>query len=132
MFKEFKEFAIKGNVIDMAVGVIIGASFGKIVSSLVADVIMPPIGVLLGGIDFTSFSMVLKKATETEPAILLNYGSFLNNIFDFVIIAFVIFIMVKQMNKLKRKEKLEEAVVEVKEVKEEILLLREIRDELKK
>lgn len=132
MFKEFKEFAIKGNVIDMAVGVIIGASFGKIVSSLVADVIMPPIGVLLGGIDFTSFSMVLKKATETEPAILLNYGSFLNNIFDFVIIAFVIFIMVKQMNKLKRKEKLEEAVTEVKEIKEEILLLREIRDELKK
>ncbi len=132
MFKEFKEFAIKGNVIDMAVGVIIGASFGKIVSSLVADVIMPPIGVLLGGIDFTSFSMVLKKATETEPAILLNYGSFLNNIFDFVIIAFVIFIMVKQMNKLKRKEKLEEAVTGVKEIKEEVLLLREIRDELKK
>lgn len=132
MFKEFKEFAIKGNVIDMAVGVIIGASFGKIVSSLVTDVIMPPIGVLLGGIDFTSFSMVLKKATETEPAIILNYGSFLNNIFDFVIIAFVIFIMVKQMNKLKRKEKLEEAVTEVKEIKEEVLLLREIRDQLKK
>lgn len=132
MFKEFKEFANKGNVIDMAVGVIIGASFGKIVSSLVADVIMPPIGVLLGGIDFTSFSVVLKNATETEPAILLNYGLFLNNIFDFIIIAFVIFIMVKQMNRLKRKEKLEEAVTVVKEIKEEILLLREIRDELKK
>lgn len=127
MFKEFKEFAIKGNVIDMAVGVIIGASFGKIVSSLVTDVIMPPIGVLLGGIDFTHFSIVLRNATATEPAVSLNYGIFLNNVIDFLIIAFVIFIMVKQMNKLKRNEKIEESKVETKE---EILLLREIRDEL--
>ena len=106
MFKEFKEFAIKGNVIDMAVGVIIGASFGKIVSSLVSDVIMPPIGVLLGGIDFTGFSIVLKSASVTEPAVTLNYGVFFNNVIDFLIIAFVIFLMVKQMNKLKRNEKI--------------------------
>ena len=126
MFKEFKEFAVKGNAIDMAVGIIIGAAFGKIVSSLVSDVIMPPIGVLLGGIDFSNLMITLKGATATTEAISLNYGLFTNTIIDFIIIAFAIFIAVKQINRFKKKE-------EKKPTKtaEEILLLREIRDQLK-
>lgn len=114
-------------MIDMAVGIIVGAAFGKIVSSLVEDVVMPPIGVILGGIDFSNLVVTLKKATETTEAVTLNYGMFVNTVIDFLIIAFVIFIVVKQINKLKRKE-------EAKPVKtsEEVLLLREIRDQLKK
>lgn len=127
MFKEFKEFAVKGNMIDMAIGIIIGAAFGKIVSSLVADVIMPPIGILLGGIDFSSFAFTLKKATETTEAVTLNYGVFTNTLLDFLIIAFAIFIVVKQINKLKKKEE-----AKPEKPAEEIVLLREIRDELKK
>ncbi|MBN1325398.1 large-conductance mechanosensitive channel protein MscL [Candidatus Falkowbacteria bacterium] len=127
MFKEFKEFAIKGNVIDMAVGIIIGAAFGKIVSSFVADIIMPPIGVLLGGIDFSSFVITLKKATDIAPAVTLNYGMFINTIIDFVIIAFCIFILIKQINRFKKKEEAKPAVTP-----EEVVLLREIRDNLKK
>ncbi|PIT87211.1 MAG: large conductance mechanosensitive channel protein MscL [Candidatus Magasanikbacteria bacterium CG10_big_fil_rev_8_21_14_0_10_40_10] len=125
MLKEFKKFAIKGNVMDMAIGVIIGAAFGKIVSSLVSDIIMPPIGFLLGGIDFSNFAITLKQATDTAPALSLNYGVFINTILDFLIISFTIFIAVKQLNKLKHKE-------DKKPVKtpEEILLLREIRDSL--
>lgn len=127
MFKEFKEFAVKGNMMDMAVGIIIGAAFGKIVSSLVTDVIMPPIGLVLGGIDFSNFAITLKGATETTKAITLNYGLFINTAIDFLIIAFTIFIVVKQINRLKKKE-------EAKPVKpaEEVLLLREIRDQLNK
>lgn len=127
MLQEFKKFAIKGNAIDLAVGVIIGTAFGKIVSSLVADVIMPPIGAILGGIDFSSLVLTIKKATETSAAVTINYGLFINTVLDFLIIAFVIFIVVKQINKLQKKE-------EKKPVKptEEILLLREIRDSLKK
>ncbi|PIP28181.1 MAG: large conductance mechanosensitive channel protein MscL [Candidatus Moranbacteria bacterium CG23_combo_of_CG06-09_8_20_14_all_35_22] len=127
MFKEFKEFAVRGNVIDMAVGIIIGASFGKIVSSLVSDIIMPPIGVLLGGIDFSSFAITLKKASATTEAITLNYGLFINTLLDFIIIAFAIFIAVKQINKLKKKEE-----TKPEKTAEEILLLREIRDQLSK
>lgn len=126
MFKEFKEFAVKGDVVDMAVGIIIGAAFGKIISSLVADIIMPPIGVLLGGIDFSNFAITLKKATETTQAITLNYGLFINAIVDFLIIGFVIFIVIKQINKLKKKEEAKSS-----KISEEILLLREIRDQLK-
>lgn len=127
MFKEFKKFAIKGNVMDMAVGIIIGSAFGKIVSSFVADIIMPPIGVLLGNINFSDLAITLKKATETNEAVTLNYGMFINTVIDFLIIAFVIFLVVKQINKLKKKE-------EAKPVTpaEDILLLREIRDSLKK
>lgn len=127
MLKEFKKFAMKGNVIDMAVGIIIGAAFGKIVSSLVSDIIMPPIGVLLGGIDFSNLSITLKKASEGAAAVTLNYGIFINTVIDFVIIAFAVFVVSKQLNKLKKKE-------EAKPVKptEDILLLREIRDSLKK
>jgi large conductance mechanosensitive channel len=127
MFKEFKEFAVKGNVMDMAVGIIIGAAFGKIVSSFVSDVIMPPIGLLAGGIDFSRFALTLKKATETSEAVTLNYGMFINSVVDFAIIAFAIFLIVKQVNKFKKKE-------EAKPVKttEDIELLREIRDALVK
>ncbi len=127
MFQEFKKFAIKGNAIDMAVGIIIGAAFGKIVSSLVSDVVMPPIGVLLGGVDFSNLSVTLKKATDTTEAVLLNYGSFINTVIDFVIIAFVIFILIRQINKFKKKE--EETPTKPSE---DTLLLREIRDSLKK
>lgn len=127
MLKEFKKFAMRGNVIDMAVGIIIGAAFGKIVSSFVADIIMPPIGVLLGGVDFTSLAITLKKATATSTAVTLNYGMFINTIVDFVIIAFAIFIVIKQIDRFKKKEE-----KKPKETPEEITLLREIRDSLKK
>lgn len=102
IIKEFKEFAIKGNAIDMAVGIVIGASFGKIVSSLVSDVIMPPIGMLLGGADFKNLKLTLKAAMLDKPEVTLNYGLFINNIIDFLIVAFSIFIVVKGVNILKR------------------------------
>jgi large conductance mechanosensitive channel len=127
MFKEFKEFAVKGDVIDLAIGIIIGSSFGKIVSSLVTDIIMPPIGLLLGGIDFTNFSLVLSEATESTEAVAINYGIFINNIIDFVIISFTIFLIVKQINKFKKKEEKKKS-----KPSEDIVLLREIRDSLKK
>ena len=102
MLKEFKDFAVKGNVMDMAVGIIIGAAFGKIVSSLVSDVIMPPIGLLLGNVDFSSLAFTLKEATASAPAVTIKYGVFINTIIDFVIVAFVIFLMIKQINRLKK------------------------------
>lgn len=131
MFKEFKEFALKGNVMDMAIGIIIGGAFGKIISSLVTDVLMPPIGWITGGVDFASLVITLKPAVGTEPAVTVNYGLFINTIIDFVIIAFSIFIVIKQMNKLikKKEKKAEEKPVLPTE---DILLLREIRDALKK
>ena len=127
MFQEFKKFAIKGNVLDMAVGVVIGGAFGKIVTSLVSDIIMPPIGFMTGGMDFSKLALTLKKATETTEAVNLNYGAFINNILDFVIISFSIFIIIKQINKFKKKEE-----SKPKETPEDIKLLREIRDSLKK
>ena len=130
MLKEFKEFAIKGNVVDMAVGVIIGAAFGKIVSSFVADVVMPPIGVLMGGVDFADLSYILQEAEGETAAVAINYGAFLNTILDFIIIAFVIFIAVKQINNLKKKEAAKPA--EPAKTPDDILLLQEIRDALKK
>ena len=104
MMKEFREFAMRGNVVDMAVGIIIGGAFGKIVSSLVADVIMPPIGLLLGGVDFSNLVITLKQAVGDVPAVTLNYGVFINTVLDFIIIAFAIFMVIKGMNKMKRKE----------------------------
>ncbi len=101
MLKEFREFAMKGNVVDMAVGIIIGAAFGKIVSSLVGDVIMPPIGMALGNVDFSSLAFTLKDATDSTPAVTIKYGVFINTVIDFVIVAFAIFVVVKQMNRLK-------------------------------
>jgi len=126
MLKEFKEFAVKGNVVDMAVGIIIGAAFGKIVSSFVADVIMPPIGLLLGGVDFTNLAITLKAAAGDAPAVVLGYGKFIQSVVDFTIVAFAIFLVVKAMNSMKKKE--EEAPAEPP--KQEILLT-EIRDLLK-
>ena len=129
ILQEFKEFAIKGNAIDMAVGIIIGASFGKIISSLVADVVMPPIGVLVGGVDFTKLAVTLKEAAGDVPAVTLNYGNFIQTMVDFTIIAFVIFIMVKLINNLKKKDAA--APVAAPEPSKEELLLSEIRDLLK-
>lgn len=134
--KEFKEFAMKGNVVDLAVGVIIGAAFGKIVSSLVADVVMPLIGVVIGGVSFVDLKFTLKDAGvntagKAVDAVTLNYGTFIQSIFDFTIIAIAIFSIVKIMNAIKRKEeKKEEKTVRVASKEEE--LLTEIRDLLKK
>ena len=127
MFKEFKNFAIKGNVIDMAVGIVIGTAFGKIVSSFVSDIIMPPIGVLTGGVDFSNLVITLKKASEGAEAVTLNYGAFINTALDFIIIAFAIFIVIKQINRFKKKEEEKPTATP-----EDTQLLREIRDSLKK
>lgn len=127
--KEFKEFAIKGNVVDMAVGIIIGAAFGKIVSSLVGDVIMPPIGVLLGGVDFSSLSIIVKEAAGEAPAVAINYGKFIQTMIDFTIIAFAIFMALKTINSFKKKE--EEAPKAPPKLSNEEVLLTEIRDLLK-
>ena len=138
LVKEFKEFAMRGNVVDMAVGIIIGGAFGKIISSVVADVIMPPIGLLLGGVKFTDLKLVLKDpvmdaaGAVTAQAVSINYGNFLQTTVDFLIIAFAIFMMIKAMNSLKKKE---EAPIEVPAPpppSNEEVLLSEIRDLLKK
>jgi len=129
MIKEFKEFAVKGNVIDMAVGIIIGAAFGKIVSSFVGDVIMPPIGVLVGGVDFSNLSFVLREAVDKNPAVVLSYGKFIQTVIDFTIVAFAIFIAVKAINTLKKKEAAIPAAPAAP-TNEEVLLA-EIRDLLK-
>jgi len=100
--KEFKEFAVKGNVVDMAVGVVIGSAFGKIVTSLVSDLVMPPIGLLIGGVDFSNLKIVLKEDPTGKSSVFLNYGAFLSTVIDFLVIALVIFIAIKGINKLKR------------------------------
>jgi large conductance mechanosensitive channel len=127
MMSEFKDFAVKGNMIDMAVGIIIGAAFGKIISSLVADVIMPPIGVLMGGVDFAGLSYTLKEAVDGAEAVTLNYGAFIQNVVDFVIVAMAIFLVVKLINSAKKKEEAKPTPPPKQEV-----LLEEIRDLLKK
>ena len=130
---EFKAFALKGNVVDMAVGIIIGIAFGKIVTSAVADIIMPPLGLLLGGVNFTDLKVVMKAATETNPAVTWNYGNFLQVTFDFLIVAFVVFLMIKAMNAAKKKPEAAPATPPPPPAptKEETLLT-EIRDLLKK
>jgi len=135
MLTEFKQFAMRGNVVDMAVGIVIGGAFGKIVSSFVSDVLMPPIGLLLGGVNFSDLKATLKEAVvdtgETiAPAVTLNYGSFIQVILDFIIIAFAIFMVIKFMNSLNRKK--EEAPAPPPAPAEDITLLKEIRDLLKK
>jgi large conductance mechanosensitive channel len=137
MLKEFKEFAMRGNVMDMAIGIILGGAFGKIVSSFVNDVLMPPIGLLLGGVDFAELFIVLKggtfatlEAAKEAGAVTLNYGVWINTVIDFIIIAFAIFLVVRQMNKLKKKE--EEAPAAPPPPSKEETLLTEIRDLLKK
>jgi large conductance mechanosensitive channel len=136
MLEEFKKFAMRGNVVDMAVGIIIGAAFGKIVSSFVADVIMPPIGLGVGNADFTELYVNLSggdyatlAAAQEAGAATINYGIFLNNVLDFVIVAFAIFIVIRSMNKLKKKQ--EEKPEEAPKPSQEVQLLTEIRDSLK-
>jgi large conductance mechanosensitive channel len=133
MMKEFKEFAMRGNVVDLAVGVIIGGAFGKIVSSFVADIVMPPIGILLGGVDFKDLAYVLKEAEGEVAAVTIGYGAFAQTVIDFLIIAFVIFLAIKGMNKMKRKEEEAPAAPAPPPApSNEEKLLAEIRDLLKK
>jgi large conductance mechanosensitive channel len=129
MTSEFKDFAMRGNVVDMAVGIVIGGAFGKIVSSFVSDVLMPPIGIMMGGVDFADLSIVLQAAQGEVAAVTLNYGSFIQTVVDFIIIAFAIFMVVKAMNNMKKKE--EEAPAEPPKPSAEVELLTEIRDSLK-
>jgi large conductance mechanosensitive channel len=129
ILKEFKSFAMRGNVLDMAIGIIIGAAFGKIISSFVNDILMPPIGLLLGGMDFSKLMVVLSQATDGKVTASINYGTFINIVIDFLIVAFSIFIMVKAINKFKKKE--EAAPVEPPKPSNQELLLGEIRDILK-
>jgi large conductance mechanosensitive channel len=131
MLKEFKEFAMKGNVVDLAVAVVIGGAFGKIVTSFVNDVIMPPIGVLMGGADFSDLKVVLKAATEEVEAVTLNYGSFINTLVDFIIVAFAIFMVIKGINSTKKKKEAAPPPPPPGPTKEETLLT-EIRDLLAK
>jgi len=137
MLNEFKKFAMRGNVVDMAVGIIIGAAFGKIVSSIVNDIIMPPIGMLMGGVDFSNLFLDLSggeyaslAAAEAAGAPLIKYGVFINTVLDFLIVAFAIFMVIKGMNALKKKE--EEKPAEPPKPSEEVELLKEIRDALNK
>ncbi len=129
ILKEFKEFAVKGNVVDMAVGIIIGAAFGKIVSSIVSDVIMPPIGLIIGGVDFSKLAITLKQASGDAAAVVISYGKFIQTVVDFTIVAFAIFMLIKAINTLKRKQ--EAAVQPPPGPSKEQLLLSEIRDILK-
>ena len=136
MLQEFKKFAMRGNVVDMAVGIIIGAAFGKIVSSLVNDVIMPPIGMLMGSVDFSQLFIDLSgqeyaslAAAQEAGAATINYGVFINTVLDFVIVAFAIFMVIRGMNKMQKQE--EEKPAEPPKPSEEVLLLQEIRDALK-
>ena len=141
MLTEFREFAMRGNVVDMAVGIIIGAAFGKIVDSLVKDLIMPPIGLLLGKVDFSNLFLVLKQGTTPGPyltvdaaqkagAVTFNYGLFVNNVISFLIVAFAVFLLIRAINRLRRRE--EEKPAEPPAPPEEVVLLREIRDTLRR
>lgn len=127
--QEFREFAMRGNVVDMAVGIIIGAAFGKIVSALVENVVMPPLGLLIGGVNFTDLAVTLKAVQGEAPAVVLGYGQFLQSVFDFIIVAFAIFLAIKGMNRLKRQQ--EEVPEKPLELSDESKLLTEIRDLLK-
>ena len=129
MMSEFKKFAMRGNVVDMAVGIVIGGAFGKIVSSFVTDILMPPIGMMMGGVDFKDLAVVLKEASGEVAAVTVNYGAFIQTVVDFVIIAFAIFMVIRAMNSLKAKE--EEAPAEPPKPSAEVELLTEIRDSLK-
>jgi large conductance mechanosensitive channel len=129
MVKEFKEFIMRGNVMDLAVGIVIGAAFGKIVSSLVADIIMPPLGLLIGGVNFTDLKVVLGPPLSGGEPVTLNYGNFIQVLFDFVIVAFAIFLVVKMVNRLKRKQA-EAPAVPPAPTRDQVLLT-EIRDLLK-
>jgi len=139
MLKEFREFAVRGNVVDMAVGIIIGAAFGKIVDSLVKDLIMPPIGLMLGKVDFSNLFAILREGAQAGPylsveaaqkagAVTFNYGVFINTVISFVIVAFAVFLLIRAINRLKKQEEAKPTAPPP----EEVVLLREIRDSLKK
>lgn len=130
LMKEFKEFAVKGNAIDMAVGIVLGIAFGKIITSLVSDIIMPPIGILIGGVNFANLVIILKEATGSAKAVTLNYGVFIDTIIQFIIIAFSIFIVVKAINSMKKKKEEKPAAPPIPPRQE--VLLAEIRDLLKR
>jgi len=138
MLKEFRDFAVRGSVVDMAIGIIIGAAFGKIVDSLVKDVIMPPIGLLLGQVDFSNLFLVMKQGAQAGPyisvdvaqkagAVTFNYGVFINTLISFVIVAFAVFLLIRVINRLKKQEEAKPAATP-----EDVVLLREIRDALRK
>ena len=126
---EFKSFAMRGNVVDLAVGIVIGGAFGKIVTSFVNDVLMPPLGMVLGGVDFSDLAVILKAAEGEAPAVLWKYGAFIQSIVDFAIIAFAIFLVVKAMNSMQKKQ--EAAPAAPPPTPEDVVLLREIRDALR-
>lgn len=130
MMEEFKKFALKGNVVDLAVGVIIGAAFGKIVGSLVDNIITPPLGLIIGGVDFSQLKLVLAGAADGKPEVAIGYGIFIQQCFNFMIVAFALFFLIKVMNKLERKKA--EAPPAPAVTPEDVLLLREIRDSLKR
>lgn len=130
MISEFKQFAIKGNMVDMAVGIIIGTAFGRVVSSLVNDIIMPPLGLAIGGVDFAELALVLKEATAEAAAVTIGYGAFIQTIIDFLVIALAIFVAVKAINSMKRKEEKQPSAPPAPS--EEVMLLREIRDALRR
>ncbi|MDX1706714.1 large-conductance mechanosensitive channel protein MscL [Pseudidiomarina sp.] len=130
VLQEFKKFALRGNVVDMAVGIIIGAAFGRVVSSFVADIVMPPLGVMIGGVSFSQLAWVIQDATETQPEVAILYGKFIQSTVDFIIVAFAIFIAIKVMNSLKKKQ--EEAPKAAPKPSGQEVLLTEIRDLLKK
>ena len=132
MLQEFKEFAVKGNMIDMAVGIIIGGAFGTIVKSLVEDVIMPPIGMLLGGVDFSDIKIPLKAAEAGKDAVAMNIGTFFNNVISFLIVAWAVFMLVKAINELKKRFEKEQAAAPPAEPSSTDKLLMDIRDALKK
>jgi large conductance mechanosensitive channel len=129
MFEEFKAFAMRGNVLDMAVGIIIGGAFGKIISSLVSDIIMPPLGMLLSGVDFSNLAITLKEATLDKPAVTIGYGLFINAIINFIIVAFAIFMMIRVLNSFQKKKA--EAPAAPPVPTKDQMLLAEIRDILK-
>lgn len=131
LIQEFKQFAVKGNVVDMAVGIIIGAAFTKIVTSVVGDIVMPPIGMLIGGVDFTDLVITLKEATPDADAVVIAYGKFIQTVIDFIIVAIVIFMVVRGINRLKRKEEAKPVVSTPPAPSKEEVLLAEIRDLLK-
>jgi large conductance mechanosensitive channel len=130
LMSEFKEFSVKGNVVDLAVGVIIGVAFGKIVSSLVSDVIMPPLGFLIGGVDFKNLEVILREAVGTAPAVTIKYGNFLQTVFDFLIVAVCVFVLVKAIMRLKKSNATQEVIAPALTSQEKLLM--EIRDLLAK
>jgi large conductance mechanosensitive channel len=132
LIKEFREFAVKGNMVDMAVGVIIGTAFGKIVSSLVADIVMPPIGVLLGGVNFSELAWVIKEAAGETTVVAINYGKFIQTVIDFMIIALTVFMAIKLINRLRRNKEQQKTAEAPATLSKQEMLLTEIRDLLKK